>query len=243
MSRDGFLLCGHGSRDPESVRGFTEIAAGLGERLAGHPFAHGFMELAEPDLASAVGTLVAAGATRVLAVPGFLFAAKHVREDLPRVLAAAGAARGVEVLLGQALGPDPRLVAALSDRLRAMGSDRRKTALVLVGAGSSDEEANAGLAGLAAELGRLHGAAAAIAAYASVARPSVGDAVTAVLAQGHRRVLLLPWFLTEGSLLGLARAQAREAAAGQGTLVEAAPLGAHPAVLDVLAERALALVR
>ena len=60
----GFLLCGHGSRDPLSVAGFAEIAAGLAPLLAERPFAYGFMELADPDLGTALGSLVAAGATR-----------------------------------------------------------------------------------------------------------------------------------------------------------------------------------
>src|SRR6266702_4410513 len=117
MTSDGFLLCGHGSRDPVGIAGFAAIAAGLAPLLPGRPFAYGFMELAEPDLDSAVGTLVAAGAARILAVPGFLFAARHVDEDLPRELAAAAARHRVEIVLGRELGPDARLIDALSDRL------------------------------------------------------------------------------------------------------------------------------
>jgi sirohydrochlorin cobaltochelatase len=259
---DGFLLCGHGSRDPASVAGFGEIARGLAPLLPGHPFAHGFMELAEPDLAAAVGKLVAAGATRILAVPGFLFAARHVREDLPRELAAAGTRHGVEVILGRELGADERLVQALGDRLhslvipahagiqggrdtslapdsRAHGNDGEflGTALILVGAGSSDAGTNAGLETLAGELGRRHGFGRAVAGFASVAQPTVAEAVEAALAQGYRRLLLLPWFLTDGRLLGLARREAR-GAAGSAELIEAAALGAHPLVLAALAARA-----
>ena len=240
---DGFLLCGHGSRDPVSVQGFIEIARGLAPRLAGRPFAHGFMELARPDLETAVGTLAAAGAGRVLAVPGFLTAGRHLREDLPRELAAAAGRHGVEVRLGRELGPDPRLVQALGDRIAEAGAEPGDTALVLVGAGSSDADANAGLAGLADGLGRTHGFGAAIAGYASVARPTVGEAVEAVRAHGLPHLLLLPWFLTEGSLLGLARAAARAAAGDRVRLIEAAALGAHPLVLETLAARAEELAR
>ena len=263
MISDGFLLCGHGSRDPVSVEGFAGIAAGLAPLLPDRPFAYGFMELAEPDLGTAIGTLAAAGATRILAVPGLLFAARHMDEDLPRELAAAAARHGVEVVLGRELGPDPRLIEALGDRLSSVipvqaGIQRGKApdaaldsrlrgndgeGLVLVGAGSSKAETNAGLVAIADELGRKHGFAAAIACYASVARPTIAQAIGTMQAQGRRRILLLPWFLTEGSLLGLARAQARAAVGGGTVLIEAAALGAHPLVLAALADRAAELAR
>ena len=266
MTSDGFLLCGHGSRDPVSVAGFARIAAGLAPLLAGRPFAYGFMELAEPDLGTAIGRLVADGARRILAVPGFLFAARHLREDLPRELAAAGARHGVEVVLGRELGADPKLIAALDDHIlsavipaqagiqggrdpslaldpRLRGDDGEGMALILVGAGSSDADANADLVTLADALGRRHGFAATIACYASVAKPTVAEAMAALIAGGHQRVLLLPWFLTEGSLLGLARTQARAAAGDRAKLIEAAALGAHPLVLATLADRAEQLAR
>jgi sirohydrochlorin cobaltochelatase len=259
MTVDGFLLCGHGSRDPVSIAGFAEIAAGLAPLLPPGPFAYGFMELAEPDLATAAGRLVSAGATRVLAVPGFLFAARHVREDLPRALSAAGQRQGVEIVLGRELGADPRLAEALGDRLfssvgpaqAGMAGKRRISAsfdsrlrgtdgVILVGAGSSSDETNAGLVALAGELGRIHQIPT-VAAFASVARPTVADAVATVLDQDRRRILLLPWFLTEGSLLGLARTQARTAVGDRAELIEAPALGAHPLVLATLAARAAEL--
>jgi len=264
MNSDGFLLCGHGSRDPVSVEGFARIAAGLAPLLAGRPFAHGFMELAEPTLETAVGRLVAAGAKRILAVPGFLFAARHMLEDLPRELAAAAGHHGVDVVLGRELGADARLIAALGDRLAAVipakagiQSDRRIAAtldsrlrgndeeigLILVGAGSSNAATNAGLVTIADELGHHHGFAAAVAGFASVAKPTVAEAIEIMRGQGHRRILLLPWFLTEGSLLGLARRQARAAVGDGALLIEAAALGAHPLVLATLAARADELAR
>jgi sirohydrochlorin ferrochelatase len=266
MIQDGFLLCGHGSRDPVSVEGFAAIAAGLAPLLPGRPFAYGFMELAEPDLGTAVGTLAAAGAKRILAVPGFLFAARHMDEDLPRALAAAAEHHGVEIILGRELSPDPRLIEVLSDRIlssvipakagiqggkdpdaaldpRLRGNDGDGMGLVLVGAGSSNAATNAGLVAIADEFGRKHGFAVAIACYASVARPTIAQAIGAMQAQGRRRILLLPWFLTEGSLLGLARTQARAAVGGGTVLIEAAALGAHPRVLAALADRATELAR
>jgi sirohydrochlorin ferrochelatase len=242
----GHLLCGHGSREPASVEGFACIAAGLAPLLPDRPFAYGFMELAPPSLDAAIGLLAGIGATRILAVPGFLFAARHVQADLPRLLAAAAARYRIELHLGRELGLDERLVAALAERIAdaegsAGAASRGATALVLVGAGSSHADANARLARLADRLAAEWGFGQATAAFASVTRPTVACAIEAATQDGFRRVLLLPWFLTEGSLLDRARAVARAAVSGRAELLEAAVLGAHPLVLEALAARAAEL--
>jgi len=99
------------------------------------------------------------------------------------------------------------------------------------------------LISLAETLKQKHGFAAVIACYASVAKPSVADAIEALVAAGHRQILLLPWFLTEGSLLSLGRTQARSAVGDRARLIEAPALGTHPLVLATLAARADELAR
>lgn len=90
MSR-ALVLFGHGSRDPSWRAPMDEVAARVRRRQPEVPVACAFLELQQPDLATAVDTLVAQGATRVLVVPMFLGVGKHARGDLPRLLVAARA--------------------------------------------------------------------------------------------------------------------------------------------------------
>ena len=75
------------------------------------------MELAEPTLAQAVQTLAARGAKRIVVAPYFLVMGVHLKNDLPKLLAAAAAASpGVELIPSEPLGGHPTLAKALAER-------------------------------------------------------------------------------------------------------------------------------
>ena len=83
MRQTGVLLCGHGSRDPEAIGEFELLAKALRSRLPGVDFATGYLEFARPTIRDGLAALAARGARRILAAPGMLFAASHVKNDLP----------------------------------------------------------------------------------------------------------------------------------------------------------------
>ncbi len=83
MTETAVLLCGHGSRDPEAIAEFELLAAALRLRLPQVDFAVGYLEFARPTIRDGLAALAARGARRILAVPGMLFAASHVKNDLP----------------------------------------------------------------------------------------------------------------------------------------------------------------
>ena len=85
MSETAIMLCGHGSRDEGAITEFAAIAARLRERVD-VPLEHGFLEFATPIIRDGLDKLREAGAKRVLAVPGMLFAAGHAKNDIPSVL-------------------------------------------------------------------------------------------------------------------------------------------------------------
>ena len=72
----------------------------------------GFLEFARPILRDGLDRLRAQGVERVLAVPGMLFAAGHVKNDVPSVLNAYAAEHGLRIEFGRDLGIDPKLLAA-----------------------------------------------------------------------------------------------------------------------------------
>ncbi len=77
------MICGHGSRDDGAVEEFNLLAKNLRERFPGRLVESGFLEFATPIIRTGLDKLVDQGAKQILCVPGMLFAAGHVKNDLP----------------------------------------------------------------------------------------------------------------------------------------------------------------
>jgi len=204
----------HGTRHPtgnDVARALTEAA---GTRL-GVAAVTSYVELSEPLFADVMAGLD----EPVVVVPLLLSTGYHVKVDLPRAAARAA----VEVRLGGALGPHPRLAVAQADRLREAGAIPGQR-VVLVAAGSGDPEALTDLGTAAGLLAEEWGGEVALATLgghgsrpAEVVRP--GDAVS-------------PYLLSPGHFAGRAREEAIGAA------VVADVIGVHDAVVDLVVERA-----
>lgn len=86
------LLVAHGSRVPESNAEIERLAVQLAQRLApGRAVSHAFLELTEPSIPEGIDALVRGGAKRIVVIPYFLSAGRHVGEDIPHLVQAARA--------------------------------------------------------------------------------------------------------------------------------------------------------
>lgn len=81
------LLFAHGARDPSWAEPFRRIAARLGHRQSGLRVELAFLEIMQPDLASAVAGLAGEGIGYITVIPLFLAQGGHLKQDLPRLLA------------------------------------------------------------------------------------------------------------------------------------------------------------
>jgi sirohydrochlorin cobaltochelatase len=248
MSETAVLLCGHGSRDADAVGEFEGAAAALRARLAsltpgapGGDFATGYLEFARPTIGEALASLKARGARRILAIPGMLFAASHVKNDLPWEMNSFMADNpGVEVRLGRDLGIDPKLLDAAAARIEAaVPEDRSETLLVVVGRGTNDPDANSNIAKLARMLWEGMGFGWAEAAFSGVAHPRVDAALDRAARLGFRRIVVFPYFLFTGVLVKRIYDQTDEAASRlpQIELVKAPYLRDHDQVIDAFLDR------
>ena len=244
MTETAVLLCGHGSRDPEAIAEFELLAAALRLRLPQVDFAVGYLEFARPTIRDGLAALTARGARRILAVPGMLFAASHVKNDLPwEVNSFAADNPRIEVRLGRDLAIDPKLLRAASDRIATVmpenGVDRADTLLVVVGRGTNDPDANSNIAKVARMLWEGMGFGWAETAFSGVAYPRVDAALTRAARLGFRRIVVFPYFLFTGVLVKRIYAQSDAAArlVPEVEFVNAPYLRDHPAVLDAFCER------
>ncbi|HET6522853.1 MAG TPA: sirohydrochlorin chelatase, partial [Geminicoccaceae bacterium] len=242
MSKLGVMVCGHGSRDVAAVREFGGLVRRVAARLPDYPVESGFLEFARPVIRDGLDRLRARGVDHVLAVPGMLFAAGHVKNDVPSVLNGYAAAHpGVRVSFGRDLGIDPKLLRAARDRIGAAAGDapRAETLLVVVGRGTSDPDANGNVAKVARMLWEGMGFGWAEVAYSGVTRPRVDEALERVARIGFRRVVVFPWFLFTGVLVRRIHDQTDAVAARHPGIafVKAGHLGDHPLVVDTFVDR------
>jgi sirohydrochlorin cobaltochelatase len=245
MSETAVLLCGHGSRDPEAVGEFEAAAAALRARLAslapGGDFATGYLEFARPTIGEGLAALQARGARQILAIPGMLFAASHVKNDLPSEMNSFIAENpGIEVRLGRDLGIEPKLLEAAAERIAAAVPERRTDALlVVVGRGTNDPDANSNIAKIARMLWEGMGFGWAEAAFSGVAHPRVDAALERAARLGFRRIVVFPYFLFTGILVKRIYSQSDEVAARFPDIefIKAGYLRDHGRVIDTFIDR------
>ena len=110
--KDGIILFGHGSREPEWAQPLQSIAHELSGQFV---VELAYLERMKPTLDEAVDSAVAKGARRVRIVPVFLGVGGHLKTDLPRLVAAARARHaGLEIVLEQTIGERKEITDAIA---------------------------------------------------------------------------------------------------------------------------------
>ncbi len=198
----GLLLVGHGTRDRIGRSEFFQVCELVAQRVE-IPVRPCFLELADPTIEQAVEELLAYGVNRILVVPLLLFAAGHVKRDIPTAVQAAVRGR-VQIQQAAQLGCHPSLVQLSAIRFRE-AADRLKyppscTVSVLVGRGSRDPSATADMArfvGLRQEFVEarrtLHG-------FIAMASPSIEEVLQHTGNNTSSPIIVQPHLLFHGEL-------------------------------------------
>ena len=242
----GVMLCGHGSRNQLAVGEFAGLAERLRQRLPGVPVEYGYLEFANPVINQGLDKLRAGGVSRVLAVPGMLFAAGHAKNDIPSVLNTYAAGKpGLTITYGRELGVDLKMLRAAGDRIQeaiaAAPTDvpRTETLLLTVGRGASDPDANSNVAKVMRMLWEGMGFGWGEVAYSGVTFPLVAPALDHAVRLGYRRIIVFPYFLFTGVLVKRiydAVAEARQKYP-QIEFLDAPYLNDHPLVVETFLDR------
>jgi sirohydrochlorin ferrochelatase len=115
-----------------------------------------------------------------------------------------------------------------------------RTALLLIAHGSRNAEANEDLHHVAAML-RQRGQEIVESAFLELAPPAIGEAAEACVRQGAEQVVLIPYFLSAGVHVRRDLTETQTVLAArfpQVRFVLTEPLGRHPLLLEIVAERA-----
>lgn len=249
MDKIGVMVCGHGSRSNEAVLEFANAVKQIPDYLPKEwELEFGYLEFANPVIRKGLDGLREKGCTKILAIPGMLFAAMHVKNDIPSVLNSYSKEHSIPIQFGKELGIDSKLLEASAQRIReALDKENAddsiplsEACLVVIGRGASDPDANSNVSKVARLLQEGMGFGWCEVGYSGVTFPLVEPCLEHVTKLGYRKVVVFPYFLFGGILIdriyGFTDLVAQRNPEIQ--FLKASYLNDHPLVLEVFADRA-----
>jgi len=240
------MICGHGSRDDAAIEEFNRLAGHLSKRLPTFDVESGFLEFATPVIRTGLDKMKQRGAEKIICLPGMLFAAGHVKNDLPSEVNNFGAENpAIEMIFARELAVDKKLLKAASQRIEEAEQaastkvDRSETLLMVVGRGTKDPDANSNVSKVARMLWEGMGFGWAEVSYSGVAFPLVDAGLERAVKLGYRRIIVFPYFLFTGILVGRIYDWADAAAALHPEIefINASYLNDHSLLIDTFVDR------
>lgn len=201
------LFVGHGSRleaGNEEVRIFVEkMTPALGSGLIVETC---FLEFGLPSISQGIETCVEKGAIEVVVIPIILLHAGHSKLHIPaEIMAAREKFPNVNFIYGQTIGIHPKALEIAVDRLAETGfdvnSEHPETAVLLIGRGGSDPEANSDFYKITRLLWEKLNVRWVESAFMGVTLPLVDEGIERCIKLGAKKVILLPYFLFTGILM------------------------------------------
>jgi sirohydrochlorin cobaltochelatase len=236
------LIVGHGSRDTRGARQFHDLVTLVKKRSPALAVEGGFIELSRPPISDCVNRLTESGSCRIAAVPLMLLAAGHAKDDIPATLVREKMRHpDVNFRYGRALGIRPELLSLMDKRIAASVPEEEKveTAVLIVGRGSSDPDANSDLWKIARLFYEGRPYPLVEAAYVSLTPPDVPTSLERLKKLGAKKIAVFSYFLFTGVLEERIREQCALFAAENPSLevAYAGYFGPHERVADLLLER------
>jgi sirohydrochlorin ferrochelatase/(2Fe-2S) ferredoxin len=242
MPRTGILIVGHGSREQASNLEFERLVEHVRARRPEFDVRHAYVELAEPSPAGGLD-VIARSNDRVVVIPCFLFTAGHVKNDIPLALATARTSfPEVRFEAGRVLGVHPAMAELAFQRAsEACGGedDAKRTAVVVVGRGASDPDANGDFCKLARLVGEGRGFGWVVPCFIGITPPLFEETMELVSRVRPERIVVVPYLLFGGRLVARLEEQIREFGNRYPwiKLSLASHLGVHPKLLEVIDDR------
>jgi sirohydrochlorin cobaltochelatase len=241
LAKEGWvvLIVAHGSPEEKGNVHFRQTFSLLSKLLPPDiDLRQGFIEHASPSVSDSIRD-VSPRIAGIAMVPYLLFDAGHSKSDVPSYIAEAKKRfPGLPVIREWALGTDQVLVDILLDILPPVEKDK-KEALILVGRGSLDSNANASLYYQSRRLWERRRGAEPQVTFIGVTEPRLSEVISGLKAD-FDRLMIVPVFLFEGVLMDRIRHQAnlfqsRTGFAGEILITPA--FGDHPLLLAHMAKR------
>ncbi len=244
MNSDTILLVGHGSREKSGNDEIEAFAAQWRERQPGWRIEVCFIEFSEVTMSEGLRR-AAESARRVIVVPLILNAAGHVKMDVPQAIDGARLKYPmVQFLYAPHLTACDPILAILQRRLKdAMQAldmpDPTTTGVVILGRGSSDRQANGDMAKMARWLMEETDHELVDLAFTGITYPRLEKAVQRQGLLGMKQVVVLPYYLFNGTLVERIARQVEHLRAQYPTIrfVSTRYFGFEPEIFALLEQR------
>ena len=244
MNSETILLVGHGSREKSGNDEIEAFAAQWRERQPGWRIEVCFIEFSEITMSEGLRR-AAESARRVIVVPLILNAAGHVKMDVPQAIDGARLKYPmVQFLYAPHLTACDPILAILRRRLKdAMQAldmpDPTTTGVVILGRGSSDRQANGDMAKMARWLMEETDHELVDLAFTGITYPRLEKAVQRQDLLGMKQVVVLPYYLFNGTLVERIARQVEHLKAQYPTIrfVSTRYFGFEPEIFALLEQR------
>ncbi len=240
----GILICGHGSRNKLAITEFDELTKSIKERFKGVKVEYGFLEFAKPSIVDGLEKLRSCSIRKIIAIPAMLFAAGHVKNDIPSVLMRYASKHQLEIFYGRELGINNSMINAACERVKEVFLTNKnlklsETMLVVVGRGSSDPDANSNVFKITRMMVEGLGLGWGETVFSGVTFPLVEPGLNHIVKLGYKNIIVFPYFLFSGVLVNRIRRQKDDVASTNPNIsfFDAKYLSSHPFVVNTFVER------
>lgn len=203
---EAILFVGHGSRDPEGNEEIRQYVEGIRDEIEQPIVETCYLEFEEPNISQGIDTCIKKGATRVILIPIILFPAGHAKIHIPMAIDEAKEKYpNVTFTYGRPLGIHETIIKILESRLEESGINLSKThedtAVLILGRGSSDQDANSDLYKMSRLFFEKRHVGLVETAFMGVTDPLLDAGVKRCIHLGAKHVVILPYFLFTGILI------------------------------------------
>lgn len=201
------LFVGHGSRDEEGNEEVRQFVDKLKIRYENEYIVGTcFLEFGKPSIMQGIDACVQGNATHVYLIPIILLQAGHSKIHIPAEIDEAKQKySNVTFTYGRPIGIHYKMFDLLTSRLEEKGINPLKTyedtAVLLIGRGGSDPDANSDLYKISRLLWERLNIKVVEPAFMGVTGPLVDEGVKRCIALGAKRIIMLPYFLFTGVLI------------------------------------------
>ncbi|WP_408010303.1 sirohydrochlorin chelatase [Pseudalkalibacillus sp. A8] len=201
------LLVGHGSRDPEGNEQVRQFIHKLKPQLEPSLLVETcFLEFELPTISQGIDTCVMKGASHVIVIPIMLLPAGHSKIHIPAAIDEAKEKYpSIQLTYGRPIGIHEETFEICKANLEKLGENVQEpgkdTAIVFLGRGGSDPDANSELYKIARLFYEKVNYSLVEPAFMGVTDPLIEQGIERCIKLGAKKIVILPYFLFTGILI------------------------------------------